>query len=53
MQVVLLSREKLIENASAVDADLTTMILHNIAPWHRDAALALLLQEAWGRAPAN
>jgi hypothetical protein len=53
MQVVLPTPEKLIENAIAVNADLTGMILQTVEPWHRDAALALLLQAAQGRAPVN
>jgi hypothetical protein len=53
MQVVLLSREQLIENAIAVHPDLVEAIICSMEPWHRDAALALLLQDVFGRAPAN
>jgi hypothetical protein len=53
MQVVLLSAEKLIENAIAVYPDLAVTITHSMVPWQREAALALLLQEAVGRAPLN
>lgn len=53
MQVVLISRDKLIENALEADRELATVILNSMAPWHCDAALALLLQAATGRAPVN
>jgi len=53
MQIVVMSREKLIENAIAIDRDLATIILNSVAPWHRDAALVLLLQAAFGCAPVN
>lgn len=53
MQLVLINRQKLIKNAMEVDRDLVALILNSIAPWHRDTALALLLQDALGRAPAN
>jgi hypothetical protein len=53
MQVVLLSEEKLIEDAVALDPDMVMTIIDSTAPWHRDDALALLLQESFGRAPVN
>ena len=53
MQVMLLSGEKLIENAISVNAHLAKVILDTMAPWHREAALALLLQDTLGRAPVN
>jgi hypothetical protein len=53
MQVVLLSPEKLIENAFALDPELVMTIMNSTTPWHLDAALALLLQESFGRAPVN
>ncbi len=53
MQVMLLSREKLVENAISVNANLAKVILDTMVPWHREVALALLLQDALGRAPVN
>jgi hypothetical protein len=53
MQVVLLSQEQLIENAIAVHPDVVVTIIRSVEPWDRDAALALLLQDAFGWAPAN
>jgi hypothetical protein len=53
MEVVLLSQEQLIETAIALHPDVVVTIIRSIEPWHRDAALALLLQDAFGRAPAN
>lgn len=53
MQLVLVSQEKLIESALEVDKELATAILDRMAPWHRDRALVLLLQDATGQAPVN
>jgi hypothetical protein len=53
MEVVLLSRKQLIENAIAVHPDLVEAIICSMEPWHRDAALALLVEDALGRAPSN
>lgn len=53
MQLVLVSQEKLIENALEVDRELVTEIVNSMAPWHRDKALVLLLQAASGQAPVN
>jgi hypothetical protein len=53
MEVVLLSQEQLIENAIEVHPDLVAAIIRSMEPWHRDTALALLLQDAFGRVPAN
>ncbi|HTV56081.1 MAG TPA: hypothetical protein VMI06_14355 [Terriglobia bacterium] len=53
MQVVLLSKEELIQNTMAVCPEFAMIIARSIAPWQQEAALALFLQEAFGRAPVN
>ena len=53
MQVVVISRKKLVESAMVVDKDSVTTILDSVEQWHRDVALALLLEEALRRAPVN
>lgn len=53
MQLVLVSRERLIDNAMAVDREFASMILNSMTPWHLDAALVLFLEAVAGRAPVN
>lgn len=53
MQVVLMSQEKLIENALEMNRESAIVILNSVASWYQDRALALLLQAATGQAPVN
>jgi hypothetical protein len=53
MEVVLMTRDELVENAIEVDRDTTKVILDSVASWYQEKALALFLQAALGRAVEN